>query len=92
MFPVAIPAAACADRLDLVDAAYARPGGPQAERLKLICTTGCPIAAACLTMAMTQREEGVWGGTSDGMRTRHGGPATKRTAAARRAKARAQAA
>ena len=88
MVPLDAPTAACAARLDLVDAAYARPGGPQAAVLKLMCKD-CPIARVCLDMAMTRREEGVWGGTSDGTRTRHGAPATKSAVAHRRAKARA---
>lgn len=59
--------AACADRLDLVDAAFKHPG--RADELRKLCRR-CPIAAACLDHAMSQREAGVWGGTSPNARTR----------------------
>ena len=65
--------AACADRLDLVDAAYKRPGGSQADELKRRYCPHCPIALDCLTQAMERREEGVWGGTTPYVRTMHGG-------------------
>ncbi len=69
--------ASCTDALDLVDAAYARPGGPAAKQLGDLCRT-CPIAHGCLDHAMTQREDGVWGGTSPYTRTAHGGPKDSR--------------
>lgn len=83
------PRAACADRLDLVDAAYARPGisGQESKAvadLKRLCRT-CPIAEACLTEAMLRREYGVWGGTTPYMRTTHGAAGCKSTQAQRRA-------
>ncbi len=68
--------AKCADRLDLVDAAYARPGGPAARQLKQhVCPT-CPIIESCFTEGM-QGEDGVWGGTSPRQRTTAGGPDRK---------------
>lgn len=66
--------AACAEDLALVDAAYRRPGGPEAHRLAEDFCPRCPLAAACLDHAMRRREAGVWGGTSPNLRTRHGGP------------------
>lgn len=66
--------AACADRLDLVDAAYTSPGGAAAQALKRNYCGKCPIASECLTAAMERREEGVWGGTSPHTRSRRGGP------------------
>lgn len=66
--------ALCRDRLDLVDGSYERPGGPEADTLKRHICPYCPLATDCLTQAMLQREEGVWGGTTPNVRTRHGGP------------------
>lgn len=92
MVPLDAPTAACADRLDMVDAAYARPGGPEAEALKARYCPTCPLALACLTEAMLRHEEGIWGATTANQRTKHGGPPTASTALARRARARARAA
>lgn len=76
------PRAACADRLDLVDAAFVSPGKgkrgeePKAsDELAILCRT-CPVASECLTHAMTHPEAGVWAGTSPNMRARHGAPKT----------------
>ena len=80
MIALDAPTAACAVRLDLVDAAYTRPGGPEAGRLRLLCVT-CPLAEGCLAEAMIRREWGVWGATSDNMRTRHGGVKARRSRA-----------
>jgi hypothetical protein len=63
---------ACADRLDLVDAAYAKPGGPAGVQLRQLCST-CPIWQDCLDRGM-RGEAGVWGGTGPTVRTRHGSP------------------
>lgn len=75
-----LPRAACADRLDLVDAAFIRPGRAQrgepprpADELALLCER-CPIAHDCLTEAMLRHEFGMWAGTSPNARTRHGAP------------------
>lgn len=62
---------ACADRLDLVDAAYAHPGDSGA--LRALCAD-CPVAADCLAFAMVHGEYGVWGGTSPKVRTNRGAP------------------
>jgi len=64
---------ACGDRLDLVDAAYARPGGPAARELQVLCRH-CPINHTCLDSAMRSHEWGVWGGTSPNTRTKRGAP------------------
>ncbi len=60
--------AACADRLDLVDAAYISPG--KADELRALCDR-CPIARACLVAGMGG-EAGVWGKTAPHWRSRHG--------------------
>lgn len=70
------PRAACAapEHLPLVDAAFARPGGPAAQRMKATLCTRCPIGEQCLAWAMTWREDGIWGGTGPKARTQHGAP------------------
>jgi hypothetical protein len=79
MFPVTHLDArpACADRLDLVDAAFARPG--KSDELRALCAD-CPVATACLSLAMTRGEHGVWGGTGPKVRTQHGAPSASRMA------------
>lgn len=67
---------ACADRLDLVDAAYERSGAKHTGELRRLCRT-CPLARGCLDWAMTNPEWGVWGGTSPYERTAHGGPSAR---------------
>lgn len=71
--PTTLGRAACADHLELVDAAHARPGGPEAQDMKRLCRT-CPVSAACLEWAMTHGECGVWAGISPKVRTQHGAP------------------
>lgn len=66
--------AACLDELELVDAAFERPGGPAGERLRMEFCSGCPIATQCLMHAMEVGEAGVWGGTSGHTRSRAGAP------------------
>lgn len=66
---------ACADRLDLVDAAYAHPS--DSGELRALCAE-CPVAADCLAFAMVHGEYGVWGGTSPKGRTQHGAPSASR--------------
>jgi hypothetical protein len=56
-------AAACANLLHVVDAAFARPGGPAAHRMADEVCPRCPIWEACLEFAMTHGERGPWGGT-----------------------------
>lgn len=77
-FPVPLdgPRAACAkpEHLALVDAAFVKPGGPEAQRMKRDLCTNCPIGERCLAWAMTAREDGIWGGTGPKSRTQHGGP------------------
>lgn len=65
---------ACADpvHLALVDAAFARPGGPAARRMREELCRFCPAASACLGEAMANPEAGVWGMTSPYWRTTHG--------------------
>lgn len=65
--------AACADRLDLVDAAAAKPGGLEAQDLKRLCRH-CPVRDDCLTWGMTHAEVGIWGGVSPQVRKKHGAP------------------
>ena len=76
-------AAACSDpvALPLVDAAFARFGGPEAQQLKKRFCARCEIAAQCLDSAMLGGEWGVWGGTGKSERTKHG---ARRPAARRR--------
>jgi hypothetical protein len=62
---------ACSDRLDLVDAAFDRPGGPAARELaERVCPT-CPIWRECLYAALDSGEHGVWGGANERTRRRH---------------------
>lgn len=66
--------AACADHIDLVDAAFTRPGGPDAHQLANdICPT-CTTAPQCLAWAMTHGEYGTWGGATQRQRTNAGAP------------------
>jgi hypothetical protein len=67
------PQAACATRLDLVDAAADNTTSREAELLKRLCRT-CPIATDCLMNAMNshQHEWGIWGATTPYTRTQHG--------------------
>ena len=59
--------------LPLVDAAFVRPGGPEARTMRDTLCPGCPAFDRCLDEAMTRGEVGVWAGTSPNQRTRHGG-------------------
>lgn len=60
---------ACKDRLDLVDAAMARPGSPAAHELRnRLCST-CQSAGFCLMSGIERSEHGIWGGTSPQERT-----------------------
>lgn len=68
--------AACADRLDLVDASYSHPGSPEAYALRKLCTR-CPIAATCLDLAMRHPEWGIWGATGPKKRTECGARSTR---------------
>lgn len=59
---------ACADLLELVDAAFARPGGPAAHQMaEQVCPT-CPVWQECLQRAMATGEHGPWGGTTERQR------------------------
>lgn len=62
------------DHLPLVDAAFEKPGGPEAQEMKRTLCRHCPVQAMCATWAMTHREAGVWGGTAPKWRTQNGGP------------------
>lgn len=70
--------AACSDplHLPLVDAAHAKPGGPEAQRMKRELCGVCPVFDHCLDWAMTHGEIGVWAATSPNLRGRHGAPRT----------------
>jgi hypothetical protein len=81
------PACAAPDLLPLVDAAFERPGGPEAQRMKRDLCTGCPVGDQCLAFAMTSHQYGVWGGTSSNARTRHGAPPSTNHAAVLRRQA-----
>ena len=73
--PHTVGRAVCADpqHLPLVDAAHAKPGGPEAQEMKRLCRT-CPVIETCFTWAMTHAETGVWGGVSPRVRSDHGAP------------------
>lgn len=77
-FPVRLdgPRATCSkpEHLALVDAAFARPGGPEAQTMKRELCAGCPIGEGCLAWGMTWREDGIWGGVGPKGRTQHGAP------------------
>lgn len=60
-------AARCAtpEGIALVDAAFARPGGPAQRRMETdVCPT-CPVWDDCLKAALATGEHGPWGGTSE---------------------------
>ena len=66
MIPADLPRAACADRLDLVDAAYdARKNGPRGRAvrlaLRLECCNHCPIIDACQVDGIGDEFSHVWG-------------------------------
>lgn len=67
------PACAQVEHLPLVDAAFARPGGPAAAQMRERLCTDCPAVQQCFDEAMARGEWGVWAGTSLHLRTRHGG-------------------
>jgi hypothetical protein len=70
--PAAVAAkGACSDRLDLVDAAFERPGGPAARELATKVCSRCPIWRECLYTALDSGEHGVWGGASERTRRRY---------------------
>lgn len=68
--------ATCSDpvHLPLVDAAFDKPGGPEAQEMKRTLCRECPVAAQCFAWAMTHAEAGVWGASSPKLRTIHGAP------------------
>jgi hypothetical protein len=67
------PTCAAPEWLPVVDAAFARPGGPAAERLRRVACPECPVNTACLLLAVRGAEHGTWAGTSAKWRTEHGG-------------------
>lgn len=77
--PLELGRAACAEpeHLPLVDAAFAKPGGPEAQEMKRTLCRHCPVLEACATWAMTHPEHGIWGATSPKYRTRHAAPSTR---------------
>lgn len=68
--------ALCSDpvHLPLVDAATARPGGPDAQVMKATLCRQCPVVQQCHDWAMAHGEAGIWGATSPGYRSRRGAP------------------
>lgn len=70
--------AACLGEYELVDAAYEKPGGPEARFISTELCPVCPISEMCLMFAMTNGEAGTWGATSPNKRTRSGAPSWKR--------------
>jgi hypothetical protein len=66
--------ATCIDHLDLVDAAFTRPGGPEAHELATAICPSCEVAAQCLAWAMRHGEYGTWGGATQRTRTNAGAP------------------
>lgn len=85
--PLDSPTPPCADpaALPVVDAAYARPGGPEGRYMAREICGPCPVSTACLAHAMRYREEGVWGGTTPTARTRSGAPGSRETGRTRKA-------
>lgn len=69
--------AACIERTDLVDAAFTKPGGPEARQLTKTLCPDCEIHTQCLAWAMRHGEYGVWGGTTPKQRTRAGAPSAR---------------
>lgn len=75
----------CADPKwrELVDATYDREGGTRgrSERagqiLREVACPECPERDACLLLAMTSPEWGMWGGTTQKERTRRGAPSVR---------------
>ena len=70
--------AACSDPsvLPLVDVAFAKPGGPEAQQMKQRLCRNCPIIESCFAWAMTHGEAGIWGGLSPQVRAQRGAPRT----------------
>ena len=68
--------ATCNDsqHLPLVDAAFAKPGGPEAQEMKRTLCRECPVAEHCLAWGMTHGEGGIWGGVSPRQRGDRGAP------------------
>lgn len=68
-------AAACSTPagLRLVDAAFERSGGAEAQLLRKTYCPTCPIVEECLRTGMLG-EWGVWGGTGQHVRTKQGMP------------------
>lgn len=60
--------AKCHDLLDVVDAAFARPSGPEGHYMADAICPGCPIWEECLEFAMAHGERGPWGGTTERQR------------------------
>ncbi|HEY9354261.1 MAG TPA: WhiB family transcriptional regulator [Nocardioides sp.] len=77
--PLTDPACADPAYLDLVDAAFERPGGPAGRWMRKHLCGSCPAASACFDEAMTNPEAGVWGMTSPYWRTTHGAKSRRPT-------------
>jgi hypothetical protein len=71
MIPITQGRAACGDHLDLVDAAYDRPGGPEAHLLREQVCPRCPIAELCFLEGAERDEGGVWGGVGPHQRHKY---------------------
>lgn len=63
MIPADAGRPACADRLDLVDAAFERgkAGNGAGRELARLCRS-CPVAEACAAEFLARREYGTWAG------------------------------
>lgn len=68
-----LPACAPPEHLALVDAAFARPGGPESDWMRKNLCRGCPLRLECLLLGNTLGEHGVWGGLNTNERVRAGG-------------------
>lgn len=78
--PPGLGRATCSDpqHLPLVDAAAAKPGGPEAQEMKDRLCRQCPVREACAAWAIAHPEIGVWGGTTPKQRTHRGAPSAAR--------------
>lgn len=76
--PLETGKATCAELvyLPLVDAAVAKPGGPEAQTMKAQLCRHCPVVEACGQWAMTHAEAGIWAGMAPKYRTMRGAPNT----------------
>lgn len=73
MPPDARPTCAAPEHLAIVDAAFARPGGPESHWLRKHLCRPCPVRLECLLLGNATGEHGVWGGLNTKERVEAGG-------------------